>query len=65
MVKCTLKALRINKKETQEETAKGVGVSVECWANYEKGLTYPNVLTIKKIENHFGVRYDEIDFLCN
>lgn len=36
MIKYSLKAIRINKKETQEEAAKGIGISVETLANYEK-----------------------------
>lgn len=58
----TLKALRINKKETQEETAKAMNVSVDTWANYENGRTFPDVLAIQKIEKHFNVKYDDINF---
>jgi len=59
----SLKAIRINKGETQEEAAKGIGISVETLANYEKGNTYPDVPILKKIEKHYGVKYEEIDFL--
>lgn len=65
MVKYTLKAIRVNKNETQEQTAKFVGVSVETWANYEKGVTYPDVPILNNILNHFKITYDEIDFLCD
>ncbi len=60
----TLKGLRNNKNETQEQTSKAIGVSIETWANYEKGITFPDVPTIKKIEGHFNISYDMIDFLC-
>lgn len=60
----SLRAIRINKGETQEETAKGIGVSVDTWANYEKGITYPDIPTLKKIEAHFGVSYNDIDFFA-
>lgn len=61
----TLKALRINKGETQEETAKNVKVSVDTWSNYENGKTFPDVPVIQRIEKHFGVKYDNIKFLPN
>lgn len=64
-MKYTLKAIRINKGETQEQTAKAIGVSVETWANYEKGATFPDVPIIKKIENYFNITYDKINFLCS
>lgn len=61
----SLRAIRNNKKETQEQTAKAIGVSIETWANYEKGITYPDIPILKKIEKHFGISYDDIDFFCN
>lgn len=61
-MKLTLKAIRINKGETQKETAKEIGVSVETWANYENGKTYPDIPVIKRIEEHFNIKYDNIDF---
>lgn len=61
----TLKALRINKGETQEETAKEVRVSTDTWSNYENGKTFPDVPVIQRIEKHFGVKYDDINFLSN
>lgn len=64
-MKITLKALRINKGATQEETAKAIGVSVDTWANYEAGKTYPDVPIIQKIEKFFDIKYDNINFLCS
>lgn len=64
-MKITLKALRINKGVTQEETAKAVGVSVDTWANYEAGRTFPDVPVIQKIEKFFDIEYDCINFLCS
>lgn len=61
----TLKALRINKGETQEETARGVKVSVDTWSNYENGKTFPDVPVIQRIEKHFNIKYDNINFLSN
>ncbi len=58
----TLKAIRINKGETQEQSAKAIGVSTDTWANYEKGITFPDIPILKKIEAHFGVNYSNINF---
>lgn len=64
-MKYSLKAIRVNHNETQEQSAKAVGISVETWQNYEKGITFPDVPILKKIEKHFSVSYDDIDFFCN
>ena len=61
----SLKAIRINKGETQEQSAKAIGISVETLINYEAGKTYPDIPTLKKIEEHYNVSYNDIDFLCN
>lgn len=61
----SLKAIRINKGDTQEQAAKGIGISIETLANYEKGITYPDIPTLKKIEKYYGVSYNDIDFFCN
>lgn len=59
----TLKALRSNQNMTQAEAAKAIGVSPNTWLNFEKHKTYPDVLTIKKIEKAFNTTYDDIIFL--
>ena len=64
-MKYSLRAIRVNKGENQEVAAKGIGISVETLANYEKGLTFPDIPTLKKIEEYYGVNYNEIDFFCN
>ena len=58
----TLKAIRINKGETQEESAKSIGISVETLSNYEKGVTFPDIPILKKIEEHFNLNYNNINF---
>lgn len=65
MMQYTLKAIRVNQEKTQEEAAKGIGISVETLANYEKGITFPDIPILKKIENYYNVNYNEIDFLCD
>ncbi len=62
-MKLTLKAIRANKGLTQEEAAKLIGVGIDTLSNYERGLTYPDVPIIKKIEEVYGVEYKDIIFL--
>ncbi|MEE0929572.1 MAG: helix-turn-helix transcriptional regulator [Acutalibacteraceae bacterium] len=64
-MKYSLKAIRINKGDTQEQASKGIGISVETLANYEKGITYPDIPILKKIEKYYNVNYNDIDFFCN
>lgn len=61
-MKLTLKALRINKGYNQEKAAALIGVSVETISNYEKGLTYPDIPVLKKIEEVYETKYDNINF---
>lgn len=59
----TLKALRATRNMTQEEAAKAIGVSKYTWSNYERGKSFPDVPTIKSIEQAFNVTYSDIIFL--
>lgn len=59
----TLKALRANKNWTQSQAAQALGISLETWRNYERYITYPDVIVIRKMEKVFGVKYDDIIFL--
>lgn len=61
----TLKAARVNKGLTQKEAAKLLGINVGTLANYEAGVTFPDVPVITRMENLYGVNYNDIDFLCN
>lgn len=61
-LKLTLKALRINKGYTQEKAAELIGISVETLAKYEKGITYPDIPVLKKIEKTYDTKYDNINF---
>lgn len=61
-LKFTLKALRINKGYTQEQASNLIGISVETLAKYEKGITYPDIPVLKKIEEVYETTYDNINF---
>ena len=62
-MKLTLKAIRINKGLSQEEASRKIGVSVDTLGNYERGITYPDVPILKKIEKVYEVEYKDIIFL--
>ena len=59
----TLKTARDMKKYTQEEAAKRIGVSLDTLGNYERGKSYPDVPVLRKIEEVYGVPYEQLIFL--
>lgn len=59
----TLKALRVNAGLDQQAAAKQIGVTAATLGNWEKGITFPNVPQITKIENLYNVSYSYIIFL--
>lgn len=58
----TLKAIRCNLNLSQIEAAKRIGISSDTLSNYERGKSYPDIPTLKKIEKAYGVSYEEINF---
>lgn len=63
ILQLTLKAARKNKNLNQEEAAKLIGISADTLHNYENQKTFPDVPIIKKIEEAYGVKYEDIIFL--
>lgn len=63
MVEVTLKAARVNKGLTQEEAAKLIGVSADVISNWERQVSFPDVLQLKIIERVYGVDYQHLIFL--
>lgn len=59
----TLKAARTNAGLTQKQAAKALDIAVDTLSNYERGRTFPDVPTIKKMEKLYGVHYNDIIFL--
>ena len=59
----TLKQAREERGYTQAEAAKLIGISVETLGNYERGKSYPDIPTLRKIEELYGVPYDRLIFL--
>lgn len=58
----TLKAARINKNLTQEEAGKLIGVSADVISNWERAVSFPDVLQLKLIEKAYGVNYNQLIF---
>lgn len=59
----TLKAARVNKGYTQKQAAELIGVTEDTVGNWERGKSYPDALHIRKIQEAYGVRYDNLIFL--
>lgn len=65
MEKLTLRAIRVNLGWSLEKASTLIGVSKDTLANYERGDTYPDALTIKRIEDVYNISYDRINFLLD
>lgn len=61
-MKVTLKAARINAGFTQAEAANRLNVSKDSVSNWERGKTYPDIPSLKKIEKLYGIDYKDIIF---
>lgn len=62
-MKLTLKAARVNKGLTQKDAAKLIGVSRNVISNWERQISFPDVLQVKRIEEVYGLQFQEIIFL--
>ena len=61
----TLKAARVNLGLSQKEAAKKIGISPDTLSNYERGKCFPDVPVIQRIEQAYGLSYNDIIFLPN
>lgn len=55
-----LKAARVNANMTQEDVAKGLGVSKNTIVNYESYKSKPSVERAKALADMFGMSVDDI-----
>lgn len=53
-----LKEVRLEKGETQEQTAKALGITSVCYLHYEKSQREPSFDLLVKIARHFCVSLD-------
>ena len=61
--KFTLKTARERMKLTQDEAAKRIGVIPDTIGNYERGKSYPDIPVLRRIEEVYGVPYEQLIFL--
>lgn len=61
----TLKAARVNSGLTQTEAAQLIGINLGTLVKYEKGYPGIPLVTIQKMLETYGVRFDDIDFYPN
>ena len=59
----TLKTARELRGLKQSEAAEKIGVSVDTLSNYERGKSYPDIPTLRRIEEVYGLSYNELIFL--
>lgn len=64
-IKLTLEMLRTNYGLSQKQAGKLVGVTEDTWRRWEQGKTFPNVPKLQRIEQVFGVSYNDISFLTD
>lgn len=55
-----LKNLRKEKGEKQETVAEAVGLTRSAYSHYENGLREPELATLQKLSEYFGVSIDYI-----
>ncbi|MBQ8495271.1 MAG: helix-turn-helix transcriptional regulator [Clostridia bacterium] len=61
-MKVSLRGARANAGLSQEQAGKKIGVSRETIGNWEKGVSFPDAIQIKTIQEVYGVKYDDIIF---
>lgn len=62
--KRTIQGFRRMHGLTQKELAELLDCSQTCIANWEAGFRTPPLKRAKKVADLFGVRIDDIDFVC-
>lgn len=55
-----IQRLRLLHKETQKQLGEIIGYGATTVANYESGYRQPDVETLKKIAEHYGVSITEL-----
>lgn len=62
MARMTLRAARINQDLSQAQAADLLDISKDTLSRYERGLSFPDVPTITKMEEIYKVSYDDLIF---
>ena len=61
----TLRAARVNAGMSQKIAAQKIGIAVDTLGKYERGLSFPDVPIIQRIEEVYGVSYQDLIFCPN
>lgn len=61
--KITLKQARVLNNLRQDEAAKRLGITPETLSRWERGISYPDVKSLKMMEDLYHVKYDDLIFL--
>ncbi len=56
-----LEALRLHKDKKQKDVAKEVGITASSYNNYERGVSFPNIMGLIELAKYFDV--SETDLL--
>lgn len=59
----TIRAARVNKGLTQVQAAELLGISKDSLWNYENGRSFPDIRVVKKMEEVYGISYNNLVFL--
>lgn len=60
--KYTLKELRARKNETQEQTARALGISPQTYNAWERDISNVGISKVAAVASHFGVALEDIFF---
>ena len=60
--KISLKAARVNAEMTQEVAADKAGIARQTLVNYETGKTAPDIKTLRRLAELYGVDMNHISF---
>ena len=55
-----IKEIRLQLNLTQEQFAEKIGYSYQLIGSWENNRSFPNLITLKKIHEIFGIDYDEM-----
>ncbi|KRM82828.1 hypothetical protein FC25_GL000413 [Ligilactobacillus ruminis DSM 20403 = NBRC 102161] len=58
-----MRVLRVAKGMTQKDAAKELGVNPGTLSKWERGLSFPNVVEIDRIQRLYNIGYADINFL--
>ena len=62
MARMTLRAARVNRDLSQAQAAELLDISKDTLSRYERGISFPDVPTITKMEEVYKVSYDDLIF---